>query len=58
MGEFEVAISGGVWVAAGVREGMTLEHLYELARALSDVQAAEELNEARAELFRRVPARA
>lgn len=41
-----------------LREGMTLEHLYELARALSDVQAAEELNEARAELFRRVPARA
>jgi transposase InsO family protein len=41
-----------------LREGMTLEHLYELARALSDVQAAEELNEARAELFRRIPARA
>lgn len=41
-----------------LREGMTLEHLYELARALSDVQAAEELNEARAELFKRVPARA
>jgi transposase InsO family protein len=41
-----------------LREGITLEHLHELARALTDVQAAEELNEARAALFRRVPARA
>jgi len=41
-----------------LREGITLEHLHQLARALSDVQAAEELNEARAALFRRVPARA
>jgi transposase InsO family protein len=41
-----------------LRQGITLEHLYQLARALSDVQAAEELNEARAALFRRVPARA
>jgi len=41
-----------------LREGITLEHLQQLARALSDVQAAEELNEARAALFRRVPARA
>ena len=41
-----------------MREGITLEHLQQLARALSDVQAAEELNEARAALFRRVPARA
>lgn len=41
-----------------LREGITLEHLYELARALTDVQAAEQLNEARAALFRRVPARA
>ncbi len=41
-----------------LREGITLEHLYQLARALSDVQAAEELNEARAALLRRVPARA
>ncbi len=41
-----------------LREGITLEHLYQLAHALSDVQAAEELNEARAALFRRVPARA
>ncbi len=40
-----------------LREGMTLEHLRELAMALSDVQAAEELNEARAALFKRVPAR-
>jgi len=40
-----------------LREGVTLEHLHQLARALSDVQAAEELNEARAALFRRVPAR-
>jgi transposase InsO family protein len=40
-----------------LREGITLEHLQQLARALSDVQAAEELNEARAALFRRVPAR-
>lgn len=41
-----------------LREGVTLKQLQQLARALSDVQAAEELSEARAELFRRVPARA
>lgn len=41
-----------------LREGITLEHLNALARALSDIQAAEELHEARAALFRRVPARA
>jgi transposase InsO family protein len=41
-----------------LREGITLEHLYQLARALTDVQAAEELNEARAALIRRIPARA
>jgi transposase InsO family protein len=41
-----------------LREDITQEHLYQLARALTDVQAAEELNEARAALFRRVPARA
>lgn len=41
-----------------LREGITLEHLFELARALTDFQAAEELSEARAALFRRVPARA
>jgi transposase InsO family protein len=41
-----------------LREGITLEDLHQLARALTDVQAAEELNEARAALFRRVPARA
>jgi transposase InsO family protein len=40
-----------------LREGVTLEHLHELALALTDVQAAEELNEARAALFKRVPAR-
>lgn len=40
-----------------LRKGVTLEELHQLARALSDVQAAEELNEARAALFRRVPAR-
>ena len=40
-----------------LREGMTLEHLRELATALTAVQAAEELNEARAALFKRVPAR-
>jgi len=42
----------------GLREGITLEHLRELALALTDMQAAEELNEARQALFRRVPARA
>jgi transposase InsO family protein len=42
---------------ASLREGITIEHLRALANALSDVQAAEELNEARATLFRRVPAR-
>ncbi len=40
-----------------LREGVTLEDLHQLARALTDMQAAEELNEARAALFRRVPAR-
>ncbi len=41
-----------------LRAGVTLKDLHDLATALSDVRAAEELNEARAELFRRVPARA
>lgn len=40
-----------------LRKGVTLDELQQLACALSDVQAAEELNEARAALFRRVPAR-
>lgn len=43
--------------AKHLREGVTLEDLHQLARALTDVQAAEELNEARTALFRRVPAR-
>lgn len=41
-----------------LRASVTLKDLHELATALTDVQAAEELNEARAALFRRVPARA
>ena len=40
-----------------LRKGVTLQELQLLARALSDVQAAHELSEARAALFRRVPAR-
>ena len=40
-----------------MREGVTLKDLHALARALTDVQAAEELNEARLALFGRVPAR-
>jgi hypothetical protein len=40
-----------------LREGVTPDHLHQLARALTDVQAAEDLNEARAALFSRVPAR-
>jgi transposase InsO family protein len=40
-----------------MREGITLQDLHKLATALTDVQAAEELNEARNALFRRVPAR-
>ena len=40
-----------------LREGITLEDLRELAMALTDVQAAEELNEARQAMFKRVPAR-
>lgn len=43
--------------ATFLREGITFEHLRALATALSDVQAGEELNEARAALFRRVPLR-
>ena len=38
-----------------LRKGTTLEELHLLARALTDVQAAEELHEARNALFRRVP---
>ncbi len=38
-----------------LREGVTLEELHLLARALTDMQAAQELNEARNALFRRVP---
>ena len=37
-----------------LKEGITLEALQALARALTDVQAAEELNAARQALFRRV----
>lgn len=37
------------------RQGITFEELHALAHALTDVQAAEELNEARNALFRRVP---
>ena len=40
-----------------LRPGVTLLELQQLARALTDVQAAEELGEARQVLFRRVPAR-
>ena len=40
-----------------LREGQSLQELHQLARALTDVQAAQELNEARQALFRRVPAR-
>jgi len=43
--------------ATFMRESVTLEDLQALARALTDMQAAEELNEARLALFRRVPAR-
>ena len=43
--------------ATFMREGITLQDLQQLARALTDVQAAEELAEARAALFQRVPAR-
>jgi hypothetical protein len=41
----------------GLREGITLEHLRELATALTDVRAAAELNEARQALFSRAPHR-
>jgi transposase InsO family protein len=39
--------------ASYLRPDMTLLHLHQLARALTDVQAGEELNEARQALFRR-----
>ena len=39
-----------------LREGVVLVELYKLARALTDVQASEELTKARAAPFRRVPA--
>ncbi len=41
-----------------LRAGITLEELQALALALTDVQAAEELNEARQVLFKRLSARA
>lgn len=41
-----------------LRAGVTLEDLQAFARALTDVQAAEELNEARNALLRRVPQKA
>lgn len=44
-------------VNSSLREGITMEHLRALAMALTDVQAAVELYEARLALFRRVPAR-
>ncbi len=40
-----------------LREGTTLEELQALACALTDVQAAEELNEAHSALFRGIQAR-
>jgi transposase InsO family protein len=44
--------------AAGfLRPGVTLAELHQLARALTDIQAAEELNEARQALFRRADTR-
>jgi len=39
--------------ASFLRPGVTLLNLHQLAHALTDVQAAEELNEARQALFRR-----
>ena len=50
-------LAGVAEVATYLRAGITLEHLRELATALTDVQAAEELNEARLALFRRLPSR-
>ena len=43
--------------ASFLRQGITFEDLHALARALTDMQAAEELNQARLALFSRVPAR-
>ena len=40
-----------------LRPGQSMQELKLLAQALTDVQAAQELNEARQALFRRVPAR-
>ena len=44
--------------ASFLREGITFKDLHALARALTDVQAAEELQEARQVLFGRLRARA
>lgn len=41
-----------------LREGITLDALYQRAHARTDVQAAQALNAARAALFRQVTARA
>lgn len=42
---------------AFLRQGVSLQDLHALATALTDIQAAEELNGARLALFRRIPAR-
>ncbi|MFM9917859.1 MAG: integrase [Rhizobacter sp.] len=44
--------------ATFLRPDITLEQLHELATALTDVEAAEQLNAARQALFKRLPARA
>ena len=43
--------------ATFLRHGITLEQLHELATALTDIQAAEQLNAARQALFKQLPAR-
>ena len=43
--------------ASFLRPGVTLAELQQLARALTDVQAAEELSEARQALFKRAATR-
>ena len=43
--------------ATFLREGITLDELHATAHALTDVEAGEELHQARAALFRRLPER-
>jgi hypothetical protein len=61
MGEFEVATSGGIWVAVGaascLKPGMSFQTLDAYVATTSDNEAARRLNEARTKLFQSIQRR-